>query len=561
MLSKEQLQRLKALTAEEQHSLSERLRSEKIPVFQVVAQALRQCGIQRVSGITGAPIDELFPALHKAGLQLIGSRHQNAATLAAAADNYLSGALRHAVVVSAGPAVTNAVTGIHVAMQNHWPLLVIGGRRPVTDQGCGYFQEFDAVPMMASITKWTTTIRGADGLAELVREACQRAIDGKPGPVYLDLPEDVAAMKSYAPQLDAVVRDPGRPPGQEDAEECLRHLRKARKPLVCLGEGLRWNGNPPAIREFLEREGVPFITTPLGRGIVPDAHPLCLNRARRKMLTQADVVLMAGAWFDWRLRFGSALDPQARVIHVHPDADELGRNVESVQTVLCDPGLFLDALGSAASEDAGRAPAHWWPAPETSDETAAPRPTAALHPREMCEALRPLIPAEAITVIEASFALSHGQFVLATAKPFSWLDPGWNGCIGSGVPFAIGAKLSHPDRPVVAIVGDTGFGMHGAELETAVRYHIPVVVLIANNSGINGRVRQRNLFGDEDAPPFCLFGPELAYHDMASALGVHSVLVRTAAELRDAFRAALDSGRPNCINVILDPTATSPGIW
>ena len=183
--------RLQSLTIEQRSHLRRGLSAKKTSGHSLVAEALRRCGVKHVMGISGTPVDRIFPECAARGIRLIGTRHQQAAVLMAAAGNYVAGRLESVVVVSAGPAVTNALTGVLVARDNGWPVVVIGGRRPVRKEGIGYFQELDAVPIYRSVTKWAATIERTAEIIGTVIRAYEIACGGRPGPVYLDLPEDV----------------------------------------------------------------------------------------------------------------------------------------------------------------------------------------------------------------------------------------------------------------------------------------------------------------------------------------------------------------------------------
>ena len=279
--------------------------SKKSSGHALIAEALRHCGVKRVIGITGTPVDQIFPECAARGIRPIGTRHQHTAVLMAATSNYIAGRLDSVVVVSAGPAVTNALTGVLIARDNGWPVIVLGGRRPVHEQGIGYFQELDAVPIYQSVTKSAATVTRAADLPLAIVRAHEIAMSGRPGPVYLDLPEDVLDAHAEA-DLPAAPRVAA--PCHADAQvvaECAQLLRAADRPLLILGEGIRWSFNHADLRNLVEQNGIPFITTPLARGFLPDDHPLCANDVRRWVQSQADFVLLSGAWFDWRFRFGA----------------------------------------------------------------------------------------------------------------------------------------------------------------------------------------------------------------------------------------------------------------
>jgi 2-hydroxyacyl-CoA lyase 1 len=539
----------------------------------LVADALHQCGITRVIGIAGTPVDKIFPACSAHGIRPIGARHQHAAVLMAAASNYVGGRLESAVVVSAGPAVTNALTGVMVARDNGWPVIVIGGRRPIHDEGIGYFQELDAVPIFRSVTKWAATVQRVSDVVPMVLRAYECAMSGRPGPVYLDLPEDVLNASMAGTDSSSVPGVAAVPPADDESVlKCGRLLVAAQRPLLIVGEDIRWTFSQAALRRLVERNNIPFVTTPLARGFLPDDHPLCANAVRHWIPSRADLVLMTGAWFDWRFRFGAELARSAQVIHVGTDAATLGKNVPGALTVHADGGRFLNQLeewlqSGGGSRTVGRHDVWVQEVNARATEKAGERtawgdePSQPMSPQNVFAELQRFLPKEAIVVLDGSTTLSTGQMLLSAQTPCGWLDPGWSGCMGAGIPMAIGAKLTAPHRLVVVVCGDFGFGLSAMDLETAVRHRIPIVVIVINNDGIVGASRQTSVFPPEYAELFSRYQPALRYERIAGVLGCDEQFVTDVAGIRPAFERAAASPLPACINIRVDPDAPHPGPW
>jgi 2-hydroxyacyl-CoA lyase 1 len=562
--------RLKALSSDERARMRRALNADEATGHALIAEALRQCGVKRVIGITGTPVDQTFAECWTQCIPLIGARHQQAAVLMSAAANYVAGRLESAVLVSAGPAVTNALTGILVARDNGWPVIVIGGRRPVHEEGIGYFQELDAVPIYRSVTKWSTSVRRTADIFTTVIKAYEIASAGRPGPVYLDLPEDVLNQSALTDRTiqPNVPTEPG-----IDARvlaDCADLLCRSSRPLLILGDGIRWSFNAQALPDLVERTGIPFITTPLARGFVPDDHPFCANVVRRWIQSQADVVLMAGACFDWRFRFGGELAFGAKVIHVDNDPTVLGKNLADAVTVHADAGQFLNQLRDVLPKRSNRVLSRTqaWrqhvslACQEKRIKAAAwlQQTSEPMGPQQMFGALREFIDKDTIVVFDGNITLAAGQALLSANGPCSWLDPGWNGCMGAGIPFGIGAKLVEPNRTVVVVCGDFAFGLSAMELETAVRHQIPIIVVIMNNDGIGGRVRQQTQIPKYPGL-FSQFQTGLRYEQIAGAFGGHAEYVTTAHEIQPALERAKASGKAACINVRVNPDATHPGFW
>ncbi|MGC2061795.1 MAG: thiamine pyrophosphate-binding protein [Thermodesulfovibrionales bacterium] len=548
------------------------LGEKKAGGYSLVAEALRQCGVKQVLGITGTPVDCIFPACSARGIRPIGTRHQQAAVLMAAACNYVTGCLESVVVVSAGPAVTNALTGVLVARDNGWPVIVMGGRRPLNQEGIGYFQELDAIPIYQSVTKWAVKVERTSEIMSSVIRAFEIACSGRPGPVYLDLPEDVLQGMS---DLDCSLSPDIVPWPESPAQmvfESARLLSAAQRPLLILGEGIRWSFSQDSLRCMVEQSGIPFITTPMARGFMPDDHPLCANEVRRRIQSEADVIIMAGASFDWRFRFGAELAPGVQIIQVDTDPKMLGKNVKASLTVCADSGRFLTQLQGALAgqQDLTRTvwKASWHRVVKTMCEEKRKARLAWLseesrpmRPQQLFVAIRDFLPTDAVVVLDGNITLATGQMILSAKEPCSWLDPGWNGCIGSGIPFGMGAKLAAPERMVVVICGDFGFGLSAMDLETAVRYRIPVIVIIANNDGITGSFRQKTYFPPDYPELFSQFQPRLRYERIMELFGGHGEFVVEASDIIPALQRAVASGLPSCINVIVDPDTPLPGIW
>jgi thiamine pyrophosphate-dependent acetolactate synthase large subunit-like protein len=564
--------RLLALSPQERAVLRRRLTATMISGFSLVAESLLRCGVKRVMGITGTPVDQIFPECAKRGIRLIGTRHQQSAVMMAAAGNYVAGRLESAVVVSAGPAVTNTLTGVLVARDNGWPVIVMGGRRPIDREGIGYFQELDAVPIFGPVTKWAARIERTAEIMGAVIRAFEIASSGRPGPVYLDLPEDVlGGMATVDDSAGPVLQ--ARPQAEpESLVEAARILSTAERPLMILGEDIRWGFSPSALRRLAEACAIPFITTPMGRGLLPDDHPQCANQVRRWIQSQADVVLMAGAWFDWRFRFGGELTPGVRIIHAAIDPQTLGKNVEPVLNVCADSGRFLtqlaETLGTGPHCIAPARLASWHAliqgACRSNRQARSSRyahESGALTPGQLFREIRGFLPDDAVVVLDGAINLAAGQALLAARTPCCWLDPGWNGCMGVGIPFGLGAKLAAPSRMVVVICGDYSFGLTAIELETATRHGIPIIVVIANNEGINGATRQKQYFPSDYPERFSQFQPALRYEQIMKVFGGHAEWVSQVEEIQPALERAAASGLPACINVSVDPDAPHPGAW
>ena len=533
----------------------------------IVALTLRQLGITHVFGLGGVPVDATLGACARAGMRVIGARHQQGAVLMSLAYNYVSGGLRSAVIVSAGPAVTNCATGILVGKDNCWPLLVIGGRRSLSTPGG--FQRFDGAGFLSPVAKWTTLVENASGLNAALTRAASIAMAGAPGPVYIDVAEEALGAHAPMPGRDttSVKDDRGSAPQGSDSpvldtrvREAAALIAHARRPAMLIGKGARWSASAALLRRLADDYAVAFAASPMGRGLLPEDHALSFSDTRARMLAGADVVLVIGARFNWTFRFGSEISPHARVVRIDVDpseaADVLGRGI----SLPGDAGVVLKQLLDALEERLAGACVERdrdWLAALAADRAAldigrvppAERGLVPMSPYEWLAELAEALPADAITVLDGNAILTASQRMLPVRKPVSRLGPGTNGCMGVGIPFAIGAKLARPQQPVVAIVGDFGFGLSALELETAVRHAVPVVFVVANNAGAGGAIRQRQFFAPEHSERVLRYGAEVRHDVTMRSFGGRGCRIDRPGQIAAAIKQAITCGQPTCIDV------------
>jgi len=566
-VDKETLSRIRNLSASDLFRLKKSLKTSRIDGYSLVARALKDCGAKRISSLGGASIFGIMGASVKCGIRAIGTRRGFSATIMAGVDNYISGKLVHVACVPSGPGVTEAVTGVLVARDNNYPLLVVGCCQPLSEQGSGSFQELDGCAVMKPVAKWTVRVTDVSTIMSTIHQACELALDGVPGPVYVEVPEDLLSGEALPEELGFPRHEVSGHADKDCIEDILHLLQSSRRPLLCLGEDLRWGYSKETLEAIVTGFQVPFMTTPLGRGLLPEDHPLCANSIRRKITHRTDCFILAGAWFDWRLRKGSELPVGCKVVHVHPDPELLGRNVPAAVTCRCQPMPFLEQLKKSVPEVTPNR--NFW-IEELSSMKKSPQDPLPLSwkcdlgyvsPRILFPSIRERLHRDHILCVDGSILLSLASHYLDSYLPFSRFDPGRNGCIGSGIAQAMGACLAQPDRQVVALVGDTGFGMSGMELETAVRHGMNLKVIIANNSGNSGAINQKTTFGENYPERVAQFQDDLPYDKIAMALGVPGWWVEKANDLDVVLDAAFSVKGPSCVNVRIDPDLPFPVIW
>jgi 2-hydroxyacyl-CoA lyase 1 len=430
----------------------------------------------------------------------------------------------------------------------------------------------DSVELFRPVTKHARRVEDTGQIASAITEAFAVARHGRPGPVLVELPEDVlTGLAPRSGQPRGICDAPNGPaPDRGTLEQAATAMIAARRPLLIVGSGVRWASPFAELRELVDGMAMPFITSSVARGAVPDGHPLCMNAAPWEAQSQADVVIVLGARLNWSLRYGEHIAAEATVIQVDVELDELARSGKVTIGVHADAARFLHALlrelGPARRAEARRRRDQSWfrALQETCMRSNARREAAAgsgastVSPLGLAAAIRNALPHDAISIFDGNVTMAASQMIIPSQVPVSRLTPGNSGCMGVGIPFAIAAKLAHPARPVVAICGDFAFGLSVMELETAARHRIPIVIVVANNDGNGGALRHRMHMHGIDSEPVMRFQPGLRYDAIAAALGCHAEHVEHAKDIGPALSRAIASKRPACINVAVDPDAPFP---
>ena len=536
----------------------------------LIAQTLKKLGITHVYSLSGAPIRETLPACSLVGIRPIGVRHQQAAVLMAAAHNYRSGRLVAVAILSAGPAITNAATGILVAWDNCWPLIVLAGTFPLAHskiQRPGMFQVVDGVGMFQSITKWSADISSTAKIGESLAHGFQVAIADQPGPVYLEIPEDILKGTSsgcYSPLPKSTLSE--KLPSAQKAAQAATILLEAQRPTVILGKGLRWSEPYEELRLLIETYQIPFITSPMGRGFLPDDHPLCFNRARDDLQKDADVLLILGARLNWTFRFGRQFAQDATVIHIDIAQKELRGTRQNFIGIQGDVKQVLQELLGYLKERQqqvqGALDREKWleglrnarQAHSLSLEKKIQTSGLPMSPHRLMKEIRDFLPRHAVCVLDGRNTMAAAQEVLCSFEPTSRFTAGTNGCMGVGIPFGIGAKLSTSDSLVVVITGDMAFGISAMEMETAVRHKIPIVVVIVNNDGGGAMDIHKRLY-PPNHEPVAMFQPKIPYEKIMETFGGYAEWIDHPDQVQPALHRAVESGLPACLNVYVDPHA------
>jgi acetolactate synthase I/II/III large subunit len=531
----------------------------------LIARALRAQGVSKLFTLSGGHLFSIYDGCRAEGIDIVDVRHEQTAAFAAEGWAKVTRELG-VCALTAGPGVTNGMSAIASASENQSPVLVLGGRAPALRWGQGSLQEMDHVPFVAPLVKFAATPDSAAEIPELLDRAMRIAVTPHSGPVFLDFGLDhVFSEASAGPDADPLPNPGSGPLADAGAiERAGALLRDADRPVIMAGTGLYWGRGEESLRALAEALRVPVFLNGLGRGCLPADHELFFSRARSDGLKGADVALVIGVPMDFRLGFGAAFGEGTQVVMI--DSAEPAREAKrtvSERLYGALPGT-LDALAGAAAGGPSPAERERWLASLRSTETekrAAEAgelgdPRAPLHPMRIYGELAAMLDRDAIVIGDGGDFVSYAGRVVDTYRPGCWLDPGPFGCLGTGPGYALAAKLAHPERQVVLLLGDGAFGFSGMEFDTLVRHGVHVVGVMGNNG----------IWGLEKHPMEFLYGysvaadlrPETRYDEMVVALGAHGELVRTPAELRPALERAFAASGPALVNVLTDPSVAYP---
>ena len=527
----------------------------------LVARMLRKEGVSTAFTLSGLHVAPIYAGCVDEEIALVDTRHEQGAAHAADAWARLTRGLG-VCVVTAGPGVTGTVTAVANAWAASSPLLILGGAAPTFNQGRGALQEMPQTQLFAGITKWSDRVSSPEQIPSFMARAFRVARAGRPGPVFLEIPWDVLSNGADEALADAAVayrtdaRAPGDPAGIEAA---LALLSRAERPVLLGGSSVWWDGAVEALARLAGATGIPVYLNGMGRGCLPPDHPCFFQGSRKEALARADVVLVVGTPLDFRVGYGTepTFAHGARVIQVDVDATEIGRNRPVEVGVIGDSRSVLDQLASGArawgdpawrrflrgkeEERAARQRVH---------EESEQRP---IHHFRLARAIEDVAGRGDVTYVgDGGNVVAVAAKVLRARVPGRWLDPGPLGCLGVGAPFAIAAKLLAPGRPVCVVQGDGAFGLNGMEYETAVRFGLPMVVVVGNDAAWGQiRVPQQSLYGEAHSPATKL--APTRYDRIVEAMGGRGEHVEDPLQLVPALERAFASGTVYCVDVTIDP--------
>jgi acetolactate synthase-1/2/3 large subunit len=528
----------------------------------LVARALKKEGVEVVFTLSGGHIAGIYDGCVREGIRVVDTRHEQAAVHAA--EGWAKCTRTPGVaLLTAGPGVTDGVTGVANAFLANNPVLVIGGAAPLSLWDRGALQEMNQIDLLRPITKWARTVHETSRLAEYTASAFRQMLSGKPGPVFLEMPMDI--LNNFA-DTDTLF-DPGEPenyraggrtaPDPDMVIKAAALLEKAQRPVIMAGSAVWWCDAAAALRQLAERIQAPVFLNGAGRGCLPPTHPLFFSAARRKALEQADTILAIGTRMDFRLNHGQPplIPAGANLIWFDLAGEDVGVNRGAAVGLVGDVGLSMQQVVAATGQ---REQEEWLTYVRTEEFRALERDSAALnsdavpiHPMRLCREIRDFIDDDTTVVGDGGDIVSYGGRVINVARPGYWLDSGPMGCLGAGTGFAMAAQIARPGSRVLILHGDGAFGLNGMEFESMVRQKLPIVSIIGND-GAWGQIKhpQKAIVGHTTAAELA---PGIRYDKMVEALGGYGELVERPEDIRPALERAFASGLPACVNVLIDP--------
>jgi acetolactate synthase-1/2/3 large subunit len=543
----------------------------------LVAKALKNEGVDTIFTLCGGHIIDIYDGCLDEGIRIVDVRHEQVA--AHAADGYArqTGKLG-CVVTTAGPGCTNAMTGIATAFRSETPMIHIGGQGALTQHKMGSLQDLPHVDIMTPITKFAAGVRSTDRIADMVAMAAREAYNGAPGPSYLEIPRDV--LDRQIPLSEARIPAPGAYRAStksigdpKDIQKLADILVKAKRPAILYGTQV-WTarGHNEAI-ELVRKLNIPAYMNGSSRGMLPPGDPHYFNRTRSSAFGKADVIVIVGTPFDFRMGYGKRISKDATLIHIDMDYRTVGKNRDISLGLVGDPGAILQATLDATTgrTDNGAAGRQGWLDELRAEEVARTEKLMPLfmadqdpiHPYRLAWEINEFLTDDTIYIGDGGDVVTISAQAVQPRTPGHWMDPGALGSLGVGTGFAMASKLAHPEKEVMCLYGDGSFGMTAFDMETANRFGAPYLAVIGNNSHMNQiRYGQIAKYGEQRGNVGNKLG-DVPFSQFAQMLGGYGEEVRETAQIAPALRRAREeiakSGKSAVVNVWIDPNEYAPG--
>lgn len=528
----------------------------------IAARQLKALGIDTLFGVVAGPMIEVFGGGVSEGLRVVGCRHEMNAGFMASAWGWQE-KKPGILVAGSGPAVTNCLTPLYVATESAMPLVVLGGAAFSNTTGLGAFQELDQVAAARPVSKWTGRVDSTERVGEWVRLAVGKALEGRPGGVYLDFPGEVVGRsvdEAAAPIRPAPEITRAQPDGNA-VDRVADLLAEAERPLVLIGKGAAWADAGEALEQLCDL-GIPYVCAPMARGTIPDDHPGFANAARSRAIGGADVIVMFGGRFNWIWGLGKRFAPDARIVQVDVEAEELTSGAPLELGIVADARATAEALVAALSGRRLRSADGAWlrglqekaRANEESARQVMTDDSIPINPYRVVAEVKDVLPRDAIVTAEGETIMGIARAMLPSYRNRSCLNAGTTGCMGVGAPYVVGSALACPDRVSVGILGDYAFGAAAMVVETAKRVGAKPVFVVVDNEGIAGHMLQDAML-PPGAPPIAAL-LSARYDRIADMVDGHAEHVERPEEIRPALERALAADTVAVVHVKVDPKAT-----
>jgi acetolactate synthase-1/2/3 large subunit len=532
----------------------------------LVARAIKQEGVDTIFTLCGGHVQAIYDSCIDEDIRMIDVRHEQVA--GHAAEGWSRATRKCGVgVVTAGPGVTDCVTAIANAWHNKSPMLIIGGRSPLARFEMGALQDMDHTELLRPITKFAKCVHQTERIPEFIGMAFRAALTGRQGPAFLEIPTDVLFRKveeESAPMPHAYRPHGKINPDPKVLKQAADALRKSERPVLMGGSAIYWAEAHEELKRLAELLKAPVFLNAMGRGSIPQDHALFFNRARRSALAKGDAILVIGTPMDFRLAYGKRFSAEATIIQVDNDPMELGRNRDVQIPVESDTKAFLQALiaeleggkydhkdwleALRTEEDKTRGQMEEWMASDRNP----------IHPFRLCAEIANFVDENTVVVGDGGDIVSHASKIMPINLPGQWYDPGPFGTLGVGTGFCMAINSVYPKKRIIMVNGDGAFGLNGFDFDTFVRFNIPVVSVVGNDRQWGQiAVGQKAMYG-KDRTVTSMLGDNCRYDKIVEGMGGHGEFVTEPDQIRPAIQRAIDSGKPACVNVIMDQEP--PGI-
>ena len=527
------------------------------------AKALKKEGVEYVFTLNGGHIYNLYEGCADEGIELIDFRHEQVAAHAAEGWAKVTGK-PGVCIVTAGPGVTDAVTGIANAFQAPSPMIMVGGNAGIFDHLRGGLQDFDSATFLKPVAKFSEQVKRVERIPEYVSNAFRAATSGIPGPAYLEIPIDIVngvteeENVKYPDRYRTESRAFGDP---EYIQKVTDILKDAERPMVLAGSDIWWCDASAQLREFVEKINAPVFLNAMGRGSLHSDHPNLGSLGRRYGLVKSDAVVLIGTPIDFRLSYGEdRLFPQnPKLIEIMMDANKIGQNRAVDVGVVGDVGAIMDQVMESLDDSNYQSKGTAWVEEVMTEDKALKEAdiemmesnASPIHPMRLVKELRDALDEDATVIGDGGDIVTFAARVLNINKPGHWLDPGQFGCLGAGSGFAAAAQLARPGKQVCIVYGDGAFGLTGFDVESFVRFNLPIVCVLGKNGAWNQTTQ--GVLGRGGRALATFLSQDTDYAKIMEGMGGHSERVTDPNEIKPALERAFASGKPALLDVVIDP--------